>query len=882
MSTLQLGGKRPSIGETARPKRKGGDAAGTSAYHTGVGFDFLLLIAGLVALGTGWQRLRRLEDQVADLRRQVARIGDPALTDFSQFGRTGDVAQAPPPVVAPEPAPGIAALVADRRTARVVHRDSPPPPPATPATEADPQPSPEPRRAPGFESLVGAKLPIWVGGAALVVAGFFLVRLSIESGLFGPVARVVTAALFSAALVAGGEVARRLPSLRADPRVGQVLSGAGIASAYGTLYVAAAQYHLIGAAAAFAVMVAITAAALALSLRHGPPTAIMALIGGFSAPLLAGSDAPELGLLLAYLAVFIAALFALARHRGWRWLAIAALVAGFGWANLLIVLFAGRDVAGVGAFVVALAVAGTLTFPHAAEGRPWLRAAPLVAGLVQLIVLAPSLDFGPVAWIFHLVLVAAALVLARRDASLMPAAVAAACLFPVLVAAGLIAPERVATPVAAVIGTALLGGAGLAFARRSSLWAVVALAGLAGPVLVSHAAASTLLSRIGWTLAELALAAGAAWLAWSHRDAAGTRSVALVGGTAIAGILAGVGLASLVGEGWAPLALVAVLLALGGWANRVEDADLARLPAVAWAVMLTLAVRPIAAGASLVATSVTGGTLPYLWLPPLADVGRMILLPAIAAAALFALPRAYGTLRPRVAAVLAVVGIGVVYFLAKQPLAIGDDARFLVYGFVERAGITALFAATGWALATRNRFRRTGTALLALALARFVWFDLLLMNPVTMPQNVGALPVLNAAVLLPLGLAAACWTVGGDRRWRAGGVALALLAALATVRQIAHGTDLTGPLGRGENWGYSAILLALSILWLWRGVASHSRPLRIAALVLLTAVTLKVFLIDVAALGGVLRILSLLGLGIALIGIGWTYNRIIAHPHPNP
>jgi uncharacterized membrane protein len=36
-----------------------------------------------------------------------------------------------------------------------------------------------------------------------------------------------------------------------------------------------------------------------------------------------------------------------------------------------------------------------------------------------------------------------------------------------------------------------------------------------------------------------------------------------------------------------------------------------------------------------------------------------------------------------------------------------------------------------------------------------------------------------------------------------------------------------------------------------------------------------VFLIDAAALTGLLRIGSFLGLGIALIGIGWAYGRVM-------
>ena len=74
--------------------------------------------------------------------------------------------------------------------------------------------------------------------------------------------------------------------------------------------------------------------------------------------------------------------------------------------------------------------------------------------------------------------------------------------------------------------------------------------------------------------------------------------------------------------------------------------------------------------------------------------------------------------------------------------------------------------------------------------------------------------------------------------------------------------------------------MGLAIAWLARGLMLdreqlRAKLLRVAGLALLTAVTFKVFLIDAAALTGVLRILSFLGLGIALIGIGWAYGRIM-------
>jgi uncharacterized membrane protein len=57
-----------------------------------------------------------------------------------------------------------------------------------------------------------------------------------------------------------------------------------------------------------------------------------------------------------------------------------------------------------------------------------------------------------------------------------------------------------------------------------------------------------------------------------------------------------------------------------------------------------------------------------------------------------------------------------------------------------------------------------------------------------------------------------------------------------------------------------------------------AHDLRIAGLALLTLVTFKVFLIDAAALEGILRILSFLGLGLALIAIGWAYGKVLKRP----
>lgn len=813
---------------------------------------FTFVVIALIAVPIGLTiALFRLHARVTALERRL--VGQPWHDP---------VAEPAPPVVPPS----------------AVRPEHAMPQPARPAPAAPPpRPAPRPplpsRPRIDFESLIGGRLPIWIGGLALVVGGIFLVRLSIESGWLGPAIRTVMAAAFALALLAAAEVARRLPATRDDPRVGQVLAGAGIASSYATLYLAAALYHLVGPLAGFAMMLAITAVGLFLALRHGPPTALMALIGGFAAPLVAGYDAAGIGPLLVYLGLFVAALLALATVRGWAWLALAAMAAAFGWAGLLIALLPADRLGGVGGFIVALAIAGTLAAPGTGVARPWLRMAPIVAALVQLLILAPALDFGVLAWSFYLVLSAAALFLAWRDATLLPAALAATVLVAVLVGAGLAVDGGTSSRIALLLATALFGGVGGALSRRAPGWAWVALAGGAGPLIVAQGFAPALLLPAGWAGADVLLAGAAAALAWRHRDRTDRGDAGLVGGIAVAALGVGLAVATILPDAWialAPLAAGGVLLA----ALRFDARAIGGLATVPWLLTLTIAESSLGGVVEALFGAVAFDPLPYADLPPMRDALRTLLLPGIAAgAAAWWRPAMFGPTRPVVMPVQTAMAILGLYVLCKQPLAIATLPRFVELGFVERALLTDIVLLGGWWL--WSRWRLPAMVLVGLALARIVWFDAIGLNPALVEQRVGALPVLNAATLHLALAAAVVWRLRGlrFRHWTA--AALTLAGALATIRQIAHGTLLTGPVGVAENWGYSAAMLALAILWLWRGLATGAGDLRRLGLGLLTVTTLKVFLIDASALGGVLRILSFMGLGVALIAIGWAYRRFL-------
>jgi len=755
-------------------------------------------------------------------------------------------------------------------------RASPEPPrPAEPRIR--PPKARPPRPKIDFETLIGSRLPVWIGGLALVVGGIFLVRLSIEAGWLTPAIRTALAALFAIALLVGSEAARRIPATSDDPRIAQVLAGAGIASAYATLYLAAELYHLIGPATGFAIMLAVTALGLFLALRHGPPTAVMALVGGFAAPLVAGYDAAGIGALLVYLGLFVAALLSLAIVRGWAWLALSALVAAFGWAGLLIALVPPAGMGGIGAFLIALAIGGSLTAPNAAPARPWLRAAPLLVALVQMLALAPMLDFSVLAWSFYLTLSAAALFLAWRDATLLPAAIGAALLVTLLVALGLAQGDN-ATPLALPVALLLFGAGGGAASRRAPGWAVVALAGTAAPLLAAQVVAPQMLPPIGWALTDLALALAAAFLAHRHRDRAGQGDMGLVGGVAVAALGVGLAVAALLPPSLAPLApLVALGVLLA--AARFDDAIPQRLALFPIVILLALALPPLSDVAQALTVSLIWEELPYLPLPPAGDAARLLLIPALALFGAGLWQRTlFGPARRWVLPAAAAIAIAGLYVLAKQPLAIATPEAFRSRGFIERAILTDLTLLAGWLLWSRHR--PLSRALVALALARILWFDLLGLNPALVPQEVGPLPLLNAATLHLALAAAIVWHLIGLPRRSLIAALLTLAATLATIRQIAHGSLLTGPVGLTENGGYSAAMLALAILWLWRGIARHSADLRRFGLTLLTLTTLKVFLIDASALEGVLRILSFMALGGALIGIGWAYRRFVVVAAP--
>jgi uncharacterized membrane protein len=759
-----------------------------------------------------------------------------------------------------------------------------------------------------FEDLVGGKLPIWIGGIALVFAGFFLVRYTIEAGLLGPAARSIIATIFAGILIALSEFGGKLPkvgeSFTADPRIAQSLAGAGVATLYGTLYMAAEIYGLIGVGTAFALVVVTTVIAFALSLRHGPPTALMGLIGGFAAPWVAGMGSANLPTLLLYLAVFIAALFGLAVWRRWLWLLVLASGGGALW-SFAMLLTAQTDLSLLGLFVLAAGAGAVIAFSRfaGAESR-WseiARYVPMGLALVQLAVLLPQMEFSTLAWIFFGVMSLAVLALAWRDQRLAPMAASALLLGVVPLYGAWEVEAYRQTTIAATFGLALLfGGAGHAALMRNRppafIWAIIALA---APVLCWFAAYFAYpldTDGVTWGYTALAAALPAIWAAWNQHARKVTGAIQIMAsGTAAWMLLVAAG-QFLPSEDWNGITVMAIALGLAAWARVTGDNGVQRLAILPMGAAMLWTVGSSYAFIEAFGASLAGEKALYAYLPLVGEAVKSTLLPALMMLAMLWQPIFASGRRTRIA-LWAVGGAGVIAFLwllAKQVAGIESPSDFIRSGFAERAIFTQALFAAGW-LAVREAGKRAewpalktiGWVLAGVALFRVMWFDLALLNPTLVAQSVGPVPVANLAVghmaLVAIWLWLLSAQAAGAEKWQGAQIALQIaslgamiITMLATVRQAMQGSIMAkGYIDTGENYLYSAGLLALAIAWLARGMMAGSRLLRIAGLALLTVVTFKVFLIDAASLTGVLRILSFLGLGIALIGIGWAYGRVM-------
>ena len=890
-------------------------------------FDFFSLVIALIALIVA----RKTFNQVAELRSRLdlmqtlaqaaaASPVPPPLTPLQELEQTlaaSSPAAAPSPPLPPEAAPVAPAVVEQDAIPNNAGGSTAAPP-------ALRQP------APGLEETIGTRWVVWIGGLTLALGGFFMVRYSIEAGLLGPGVRTMLGGLFALALLAASEWTRRkedISAIEALPiaNIPAILTAAGTAVAFATVYAAYALYGFLAPATAFILLGLVALGTLAAALLHGPALAGLGVAAAFVTPILVSSDKPDFWALYIYLAIVTAASFGLARIRLWRWLAVTTIVFALLWTfpclqcgPSMIAPHAFHVIAG---FILAalLVVCGFMFGPPAdgEEVEP-ISSGSLAAYLFGAAMIVLNSFHADTAMIAFALLVAGALFIAWRAPAAAGAIGAAAIFVFILFGEWAVRgnPDMLVLPggplpgigpnatdgsvslhlISAALFAAGFGAAGF-LAQGRAVGPVIPVIWSASAVFTPIALLVALYARIAhldrsipFAIVAVVLAAAyaAATETLSRRDDRPGRSasIALFATGALASLA--LALTFALEKGWLTIALA--LMSMGtAWISVQRPIPFMRWLAATLAgiVVLRIGYEPRIAGDAVGTAPIFNWLLWGYGIPALSFWAGSIFLrrngddaplrTVESAAILFTVLLAFMEIRHAVnqgdvyasSAGLTEVALQVCVTLA---MAIGlERLRMRSGSIVHNIGAILLTAFAGLA------------ALFGL---------LALENPIFWPDDVGG----HFINLLLLGYAGPAvlalllsYAVAGQRpasyanTIAAGALVLALAYVTFEIRRIYHGPVLTrGPTTGAEQYTYSIAWLMFGVVLLGIGIVVNSQRARLASAVVLGLTILKAFLIDMSTLTGVYRALSFICLGVVLVAIGWLYQRILFRKQQPP
>lgn len=838
-------------------------------------------IVALVLAWFAYQRTLRLEEYIR--------------------GRSASLSTNPPPLPTPKPEPkekpqpGRGAQPATVPASRS---------PSEPETK--PEPRPAPRTSPGWEERIGARLPVWLGGAALALAGIFLVHYSIENNWIGPAARVVLGALAGLACCILGEVFSGR-----SYRIGAALSAAGIAAIYAAFVASVTLYHLASPLAGFFLVALTTIAAVLLSLRRGSIVAIIGLMGGFVTPALVGAGDERPYLLFGFFLILQIATGFVVRKRDWWPLAFLASLGAFAWSAVWLLRPDHlAHTALIGAFLLtscalialnALARAGSDTRSPHGPIRASLAFLHALLTIVLVTLTVPAGAFGLLEWSYLGLLGVGVVALARLDDRFvaLPGLAAAATLGMLAVrgwtsSAGSGAPGI--EPLILVFGALYTLAPYLAHwrARSSAILAWTAALSLLGYFGLSwHLLASRhpelSFGALALGLAVMPIAAALPYLRDRGRDGAAEGALAafLVAATALVALAVPLELE----RAWIAVAwsIQAALLAwLAGWLRvpilRVLSASLAAITVARLVLNPALFTYP------------TGEHPLIHWI----HYGYGIPILALALSAWF-----YVRQRQEALAIAHEVG-AMLLAMPYVGLAIRQGfspGRLLgpLSSFHELAAYGAgwMLLATLLLLVAPRVQRPTllvgGRVIACFALAYVILVPGLVLNPIWSGLSVGSLPVLNSLALafgLPVLLLLLLRRSLSANRSEAGllvgsaGAWLLFVWTTLEVRHLFRGAHLSaGTMSDAELYAYSAAWVLLGTALLALGIWRRSTFLRAASLAAMLAAVAKVFLYDFSGLDGLYRVFSFFGLGVSLLLLAFLYQRFVfreAQPRSAP
>lgn len=896
----------------------------------GVAFVLAVPAAFFMALNAG-SRSKTNENAIADANRLIRQLSAQLESLQAKFDAlrkdlnlpAEPAVETPKPVVTPPVAPPVTAATSipgEVRRAETPKEDF-----GKPRQGLPPKRAADPKT---LEEAFTSRWLVWLGALAIGLAGTFFVRYAIENGFLGPFARVTLGFIAGIALAIAGEWLRRRPLQRAiaavrSNQVPPALTASGLFTAFVSIYAAYGLYHLLSPMTAFVSLAIVALLGVGLSLLHGRFVAFMGLFGAFVAPALIETPNPSAWSLFAYLLVVEIACLAVARYRYWWWFALTTLAGASVWPFLWLYTSKAHtsDVLPLGLYLI-LSVSGFFAMrrgipePEGQEKRAkefedfrmpewvvWIAACTLA---VILYIVVSSGDFNDVGLVLTGVMATLYLVIGRRFAILDSLGVVAGLLV-LLVAWSMPVPHIAIVHSAfrppswvpealhrfawmSTIFGALFGAFGFGAlwgAKRPALWAGVS----AGVPILLLVNAYYRINDFGvdltWALIALGMAALALAAAERVERYRAARGLEITLAFYAAGVVALVGLAAAmsVRQAWLTVALAIQLPALAWISTRIRAGS---LQVIAGALVLTVLTR-LVFNYNILSYPLSG-SLASNWViygygvPAISFLWAAHLFRAVKAQRLIALLEAAGY-----AFAVILVSLEIRLFAAGSI----DAMR---YELLEQSLQSISWLAIGSVLGLH--YQRTGravsfygsAALFGLATLQVIVLQLLVFNPMWNEAFVGNYPIANILLLayaVPAAFAFVISNAIGKTKYArfgqyAAGAGFVLLFAYLSL-EIARGFQ--GPIisaarsSAAEIYTYSVVWTIYALVLLALGIVLRKSLLRYASLAVLIVTVLKVFLSDMSGLTGLYRVASFLGLGLAMIGIGYVYQRFV-FPRP--
>ena len=187
-----------------------------------------------------------------------------------------------------------------------------------------PAPLAAPRPPEHLETVIGQKWIGWVAVVLIFCAVAFFLKYAFENRWIGELGRVTLGVVVGLVFAWGGLERHR----KGWRYLSQVLTGGGITILYLSVYGAFGYYHLVDQRAAFVFLAILVAEAQLLALAYDArPIAVMALAGGFLAPVLLSTGRDQYAVLFTYIAVLDLGMLLAVMARRWRWIGSLAYAA---------------------------------------------------------------------------------------------------------------------------------------------------------------------------------------------------------------------------------------------------------------------------------------------------------------------------------------------------------------------------------------------------------------------------------------------------------------------------------------------------------------------------------------------------------------------------